>query len=93
MSQIEKIHEKNDTHKNICESLELFAETVMPEFISDVVKRENKKAEELAPYIEAALKRKEYMQPLSPTEVPLVKASVKSAKVGAMTNKAAAGAS
>ena len=82
-----------NTHQNICDSLELFSETVMPEFISDVAERENKKAAELAPYIEAALKRKEYMQPLSPTEVPVVKASVKSAKVGALTNKAAAGAS
>jgi len=81
-----------NTHQNICESLELFAETVMPEFSHDVVKRENQKAEELAPYIEAALERKENMQPLSPSEVPVVKASVKSAKVGALTNKAVASA-
>ena len=67
----------HNSHKNICESLELFAETVMPEFAKDVAEREAAKAAGLAPYIEAALARKEYMQPLAEADVPVVKASVK----------------
>lgn len=78
-----------NTHQNICESLELFAETVMPEFNHDAVQRENRKAEELAPYIKQALARKEYMQALSPSDIPVVKASVKSAKVGALGDRPA----
>ena len=69
--------------------MELFAETVMPEFNHDVVRRENRKAEELAPYIKQALARKEYMQALSPSDIPVVKASVKSAKVGALGDRPA----
>ncbi|MBT5111362.1 MAG: LLM class flavin-dependent oxidoreductase [Rhodospirillaceae bacterium] len=67
----------HNTNANICESLELFANTVMPEFTRDVEEREAAKARELAPYIEAALARKAYMQPLAEHEVPVVKASVK----------------
>ena len=66
-----------NSHNNICESLELFAETVMPEFAKDVEEREAVKAAELAPYIAAALERKEYMQPLAEEDVPVVKASVR----------------
>ena len=66
-----------NTHSNICDSLELFAETVMPEFAKDVEEREAAKSAELAPYIEAALARKNYMQALKPEEVPVVKASVR----------------
>ncbi len=68
-----------NTNRNICESLELFAEKVMPEFKAEVAEREAKKAAELAPYIEAALARKRYMKPLAEHEVPVVKASVKKA--------------
>ena len=67
----------NNSHQNICESLELFAESVMPEFVKDVEEREAAKAAELAPYIEAALARKEYMEPLAEEDVPIVRASVK----------------
>ena len=70
-----------NSHNNICESLELFAETVMPEFAKDVEEREAVKAAELAPYIAAALERKEYMQPLAEEDVPVVKASVRVAGV------------
>ena len=66
-----------NSHNNICESLELFAETVMPEFAKDVEEREAVKAAELSPYIAAALERKEYMQPLAEEDVPVVKASVR----------------
>ena len=63
-------------HAHICESLQLFADEVMPEFKQELAAREAAKQEELAPYIEAALKRKNWMKPLADDEIPLVKASV-----------------
>ena len=68
-------------HKEICESLELFAAEVMPEFKAEVAEREAKKAKELAPYIEAALARKNWMKPLADDEIPVVRASVAKAQV------------
>ncbi|MBX3445892.1 MAG: LLM class flavin-dependent oxidoreductase [Parvibaculaceae bacterium] len=68
-------------HAHICESLELFAKEVMPEFKAEVAAREAKKQAELAPYIEAALKRKNWMKPLADHEIPVVKASVAKAQV------------
>jgi hypothetical protein len=70
---------RND-HDHICESLELFAAEVMPEFKAEAAAREARKAEELAPYIAAALKRKQWMQPLAEHEIPVVKASVERAQ-------------
>ncbi|ETX02569.1 MAG: hypothetical protein ETSY1_03110 [Candidatus Entotheonella factor] len=66
-----------NSHKNICESLQLFADRLMPQFKADADDREAHKAAELQPYIEAALARKTYMQPLSQEETPVVKASVR----------------
>jgi alkanesulfonate monooxygenase SsuD/methylene tetrahydromethanopterin reductase-like flavin-dependent oxidoreductase (luciferase family) len=60
-------------HEHICESLRLFASEVMPEFTARRSEREAKKAVELAPYVEAALKRKRWMQPLAEAEIPVVK--------------------
>ena len=57
-------------HEHICESLELFASSVMPEFKEKEAEREARKAEELAPYVEAALKRKTYRDPLPDSEIP-----------------------
>lgn len=68
-------------HEHICESLELFAAEVMPEFKAEVAARDERKARELAPYIEAALKRKNWMKPLADDEIPVVKASVVKAQV------------
>jgi alkanesulfonate monooxygenase SsuD/methylene tetrahydromethanopterin reductase-like flavin-dependent oxidoreductase (luciferase family) len=68
-------------HAHICESLELFAAEVMPEFKADVAAREARKAKELAPHIEAALKRKNWMKPLADAEIPVVRASVAKAQV------------
>ncbi|MBM4205108.1 MAG: LLM class flavin-dependent oxidoreductase [Gammaproteobacteria bacterium] len=48
-------------HAHICEALELFASDVMPEFKAREAAREAKKHQELAPFIEAALKRKRSM--------------------------------
>ena len=57
-------------HEHICEAMELFAREVMPALKEREDEREKKKAEELAPFIEAALKRKPRMPALTPEEVP-----------------------
>jgi alkanesulfonate monooxygenase SsuD/methylene tetrahydromethanopterin reductase-like flavin-dependent oxidoreductase (luciferase family) len=69
-------------HEHICESLELFTREVMPDFKAEVDAREAKKAAELAPYVEAALKRKKWMRPLADHEIPVIRASVERAQVG-----------
>jgi hypothetical protein len=46
-------------HEHICESLELFAQRVMPEFAGGREERERAKAEDLAPEIERALARRD----------------------------------
>ena len=61
-------------HDHICESLRLFADSVMPHFKAVEEERERRKAEQLAPWIEAALARKTKMQPLAPDQVPTVTA-------------------
>ena len=70
-------------HEHICESLELFAKDVMPEFAARRSERERKKAAELAPYIEAALARKQWMKPLAESEIPVVKSYGRSDAQGA----------
>jgi hypothetical protein len=57
-------------HQHICESLELFADKVMPAFKEGEEAREAKKQRELAPYIQKALERKTYMPALSDDEIP-----------------------
>lgn len=57
-------------HEHICESLELFAREVMPEFKEREAARERQKNEELAPYIAEALARKHYMKQLTDEEIP-----------------------
>jgi hypothetical protein len=69
-------------HDHICESLQLFAAEVMPTFRSQAAAREARKAQELAPYIAAALKRKPWMKPLADDEIPVVKAAVDRAQFG-----------
>ena len=66
----------NNRHDEICESLELFASDVLPEFAHEAAEREEKKARELAPWIEAALARKPRMRELADDEIPVVMASV-----------------
>jgi alkanesulfonate monooxygenase SsuD/methylene tetrahydromethanopterin reductase-like flavin-dependent oxidoreductase (luciferase family) len=75
-------------HEHICQSLELFAKEVMPEFKAELAAREARKQAELAPYIEAALKRKNWMRPLEDREIPVVQASVKKAQVNQSTGAA-----
>jgi len=48
---------RND-HEHICESLELFAREVMPEFVERDERHREEKAERLAPSVEKALARK-----------------------------------
>jgi alkanesulfonate monooxygenase SsuD/methylene tetrahydromethanopterin reductase-like flavin-dependent oxidoreductase (luciferase family) len=68
-------------HAHICESLELFASDVMPTFKADVEAREARKRAELEPYVQAALARKNWMKPLAPEEIPIVRASVAQAQI------------
>jgi alkanesulfonate monooxygenase SsuD/methylene tetrahydromethanopterin reductase-like flavin-dependent oxidoreductase (luciferase family) len=68
-------------HEHIRESLELFAAEVMPEFKARVAGREARKAEELGPYVEAALARKDWMRPLADHEIPVVPAAVAQARI------------
>jgi alkanesulfonate monooxygenase SsuD/methylene tetrahydromethanopterin reductase-like flavin-dependent oxidoreductase (luciferase family) len=49
----------NNRHEHICESLELFAREVMPEFQEGEEAREKAKAERLAPAVERALARRD----------------------------------
>jgi len=49
---------------------------VLPEFRAEEAERQRTKDEELAPFIEAALARKQWMQPLTDDEIPVVRASV-----------------
>ena len=57
-------------HEHICESLELFAAEVMPEFKEREAERVRRKQEELAPFIEAALARKVGMEQLADEDIP-----------------------
>jgi alkanesulfonate monooxygenase SsuD/methylene tetrahydromethanopterin reductase-like flavin-dependent oxidoreductase (luciferase family) len=67
-------------HDQICESLNLFADEVLPTFIEGRIEREQKKAEELAPFIEAALARKHWMEPLADEDIPIIRSSVEKVK-------------
>jgi alkanesulfonate monooxygenase SsuD/methylene tetrahydromethanopterin reductase-like flavin-dependent oxidoreductase (luciferase family) len=69
-------------HEHICSSLELFAAEVMPEFAADERDRLERKSAELAPFIEAALAGKQWMQPIADADIPVVPASVKKAQTG-----------
>jgi alkanesulfonate monooxygenase SsuD/methylene tetrahydromethanopterin reductase-like flavin-dependent oxidoreductase (luciferase family) len=61
-------------HTHICESLELFATQVMPEFKEHEEERQRRKMEALAPYLDKAMQRKQYMRPLTDAEVPVYEA-------------------
>jgi hypothetical protein len=61
-------------HEHICESLEIFASQVMPEFKQREEARAAEKRRELAPYIEAALARKPRMPPVADADIPRVEA-------------------
>ena len=77
-----------NSHAQICESLNLFADEVLPEFKDKEAERQARKAEELKPYIEAALKRKKYMPELADDEIPPVRASKPQVEVNRSTSAA-----
>jgi alkanesulfonate monooxygenase SsuD/methylene tetrahydromethanopterin reductase-like flavin-dependent oxidoreductase (luciferase family) len=62
-------------HEHICESLEKFNNDVYDDFAEGRDQREASKAEQLAPYIEAALARRETRPPLTDEEIDIVPAS------------------
>jgi len=76
-------------HAHICESLELFAREVMPEFKAVEAERLAKKQAELAPYIAAALKRKKWMQVPPDDQIPRVRASVEKMQIDSLESKKA----
>jgi hypothetical protein len=61
-------------HEHICEALELFAARVMPALKADQAERDAKKQAEFAPFIDAALKRKKRMAPVTASALPTVSA-------------------
>ena len=61
-------------HEHICESLEIFASQVMPEFKEREEVRAAGKRRELAPYVEAALARKPRMPPVEDAAIPRIEA-------------------
>lgn len=62
-------------HEHICESLEQFNAHVLTDFAEGREEREARKAEELAPYIEAALARRNTRPPLEDHEIDVVPAA------------------
>ena len=79
-----------NTHEDIIASLELFAAEVMPVMKADQAERDARKQAELAPYIEAALKRKKWMRPLAPDAIPPIPAYGRSVVAGDGTPNALA---
>jgi alkanesulfonate monooxygenase SsuD/methylene tetrahydromethanopterin reductase-like flavin-dependent oxidoreductase (luciferase family) len=61
-------------HEHICESLELFATEVMPEFKERDIEQQRAKSERLEPHIERALQRKQWLPALSDDEIPEIEA-------------------
>jgi alkanesulfonate monooxygenase SsuD/methylene tetrahydromethanopterin reductase-like flavin-dependent oxidoreductase (luciferase family) len=59
-------------HEHICESLEYFGSEVLPHFAEGREAKQARKDEELAPYLDAALARKQWMKPLADDEIPIV---------------------
>ncbi len=61
-------------HQHICEALELFAADVMPEFKSVEAERQAAKAQALAPFVEQAFERKQYLAELADDDIPVIAA-------------------
>jgi len=59
-------------HADICDSLELFAEKVMPHFHAGETEREARKAEALAPHIAQAMARRRTLAPLPEERRPVI---------------------
>jgi hypothetical protein len=61
-------------HEHICESIEIFAAQVMPEFKERERVRAAEKERDLAPYVKAALARKPRLPAAADADIPLVEA-------------------
>ena len=59
-------------HSDICDSLNLFAKEVMPEFHAEEDARLQRKNEELAPFIQEAFGRKVPLAPLTDDQIPVL---------------------
>jgi alkanesulfonate monooxygenase SsuD/methylene tetrahydromethanopterin reductase-like flavin-dependent oxidoreductase (luciferase family) len=64
----------NNRHEDICASLELFAQELLPDFKRRDELKQRQKREELAPFIAAALQRKPRLAPATEAEIPTVAA-------------------
>ena len=69
-SKILVIDDDRDYNEGICESLELFGADVLPEFAERSAEREQRKQQELAPFLEQALSRKQWMKPIEEEKIP-----------------------
>jgi len=78
-------------HEHICESLQLFGDEVLPDFVEARERVEGEKAERLAPYVEAALGRKQWMPELADEDIPVVGASRMNANVYAKVKEVGRG--
>jgi alkanesulfonate monooxygenase SsuD/methylene tetrahydromethanopterin reductase-like flavin-dependent oxidoreductase (luciferase family) len=75
----------HNRHDEILAALELFGREIAPEFQREVAERDERKRRELAPYVERALARKQWMRPLADTDIPIVTASRAKAEVNRAT--------
>jgi alkanesulfonate monooxygenase SsuD/methylene tetrahydromethanopterin reductase-like flavin-dependent oxidoreductase (luciferase family) len=67
-------------HAHILEGLQLFADEVMGKFKARDAQRQARKAEELAPYIEAAMKRREPLRQLDDHAIPTIPTLMRQAR-------------
>jgi alkanesulfonate monooxygenase SsuD/methylene tetrahydromethanopterin reductase-like flavin-dependent oxidoreductase (luciferase family) len=75
----------HNRHAEILTSLELFGREIAPEFQREAAARDEQKRRELAPFVERALARKQWMRPLGDDDIPLVTASRAKAEVNRAT--------
>jgi hypothetical protein len=75
----------HNRHDEILASLELFAREIAPEFQREAAAREERKRRELAPWVERALARKQWLRPLGDADIPIVTASRAKAEVNQPT--------
>ncbi len=79
-------------HEWNCESLELFAREIMPEFQEREAAREARKMERLAPILEQAMARKTWPKVLSDEEIPVVQPYGSASFIPTAADRAAAAA-
>ena len=82
----------NNRHRHICESLELFAAEVLPEFHAGEAERERAKLERLAPALEAAMARKKRMPAIADADIPEYRAYGRNVVTPASGSSTAGGA-